>query len=203
MNQEKIGKFIAECRKKKNLTQEKLAEQLNISDRAVSKWERGLNLPDASLMLELSRIFDISVNELLNGEIIEKDKYMEKAEEKLLELQVRNNEYAKRLLFLEYIVGFGASITFMTLIFVASFLKMDTWLVVLLISLGIIIFMIGMVCSLKIEQTAGYYECSKCHHRYIPTFKSVLFARHINRTRKMKCPKCGEKTWNKKVIEKN
>ena len=203
MNQEKIGKFIAECRKKKNLTQEKLAEQLNISDRAVSKWERGLNLPDASLMLELSRIFDISVNELLNGEIIEKDKYMEKAEEKLLELQVRNNEYAKRLLFLEYIVGFGASITFMTLIFVASFIKMDTWLVVLLISLGIIIFMIGMVCSLKIEQTAGYYECSKCHHRYIPTFKSVLFARHINRTRKMKCPKCGEKTWNKKVIEKN
>ena len=203
MNQEKIGKFIAECRKKKNLTQEKLAEQLNISDRAVSKWERGLNLPDASLMLELSRIFDISVNELLNGEIIEKDKYMEKAEEKLLELQVRNNEYAKRLLFLEYIVGFGASITFMTLIFVASFIKMDTWLVILLISLGIIIFMIGMVCSLKIEQTAGYYECSKCHHRYIPTFKSVLFARHINRTRKMKCPKCGEKTWNKKVIEKN
>lgn len=203
MNQEKIGRFIAECRKKKNLTQEKLAEQLGISDRAVSKWERGLNLPDASLMLELSRIFDISVNELLNGEIIEKDKYMEKAEEKLLELQVRNNDYAKRLLFLEYIVGFGASITFITLIFVASFIKMDTWLVILLISLGIIIFMIGMICSLKIEQTAGYYECSKCHHKYIPTFKSVLFARHINRTRKMKCPKCGEKTWNKKVIEKN
>ena len=202
MNQEKIGRFIAECRKKNNLTQEKLAEQLGISDRAVSKWERGLNLPDASLMLELSRIFDISINELLNGEIIEKNKYMEKAEEKLLELQERNNDYARKLLFLEYIVGFGASITFMTLIFIASFVKMDTWIVVLLISLGIIIFMIGMICSLKIEQTAGYYECAKCHHKYIPTFKSVLLSQHINRTRKMKCPKCGEKTWNKKVISK-
>ena len=202
MNQEKIGKFIAECRKKKNLTQERLAEQLGISDRAVSKWERGLNLPDASLMLELSKIFDISVNELLNGEIIEKNSYMEKAEEKLLELQEKNNEYAKRLLFLEYVIGFGASITFLTLIFIASFIKMDTWLVILLILLGIVIFMIGMVCSLKIEQVAGYYECSKCHHKYVPTYNSVLFSQHINRTRKMVCPQCHKKNWHKKVISK-
>lgn len=202
MNQEKIGRFIAECRKKKNLTQEKLAEQLCISDRAVSKWERGLNLPDASLMLELSRIFDISVNELLNGEIIEKNNYMKKAEEKLIELQERNNDYAKRLLLLEYVVGFGSSITFMTLIFISSFVKMDTWLVILLISLGVINFIIGMICSLKIEQIAGYYECSKCHHKYIPTFKSVLFSKHINRTRKMRCPICNQKNWHKKVISK-
>ena len=58
MNQEKIGKFIAERRKSKKLTQEQLAEKLGISDRAVSKWERGLNLPDASLMLELSKILE-------------------------------------------------------------------------------------------------------------------------------------------------
>lgn len=202
MNQEKIGKFIAECRKEKNLTQEKLAEQLGISDRAVSKWERGLNLPDASLMLELSKIFDISVNELLNGEIIEKDNYMEKAEEKLLELQEKNNEYAKKLLFLEYIIGFGSSITFLTLIFIASFVKMDAWIVALLIILGITIFMIGMFCSIKIEQIAGYYECSNCHHKYIPTYNSVLFSQHINRTRKMVCPQCHKKNWHKKVISK-
>lgn len=202
MNQEKIGKFIAECRKEKNLTQEKLAEQLGISDRAVSKWERGLNLPDASLMLELSKIFDISVNELLNGEIIEKDNYMEKAEEKLLELQEKNNEYAKKLLFLEYIIGFGSSITFLTLIFIASFVKMDAWIVALLIILGITIFMIGMFCSIKIEQIAGYYECSNCHHKYIPTYNSVLFSQHINRTRKMVCPQCHKKNWHKKIISK-
>ena len=62
MDLEKIGKFIARCRKEKNLTQGSLAEKLGISDRAVSKWERGLNLPDASLMVDLVNIFNISVN---------------------------------------------------------------------------------------------------------------------------------------------
>ena len=63
----KIGKFIADCRKKKNITQEQLAEKLYITDRAVSKWERGLSLPDADKMLELCSILEISVNELLVG----------------------------------------------------------------------------------------------------------------------------------------
>ena len=79
-------------------------------------------------MLELSKIFNISVNELLNGEIIEKNNYMEKAEEKLLELQERNNDFTKRLLFLEYIIGFGSSIIFITLIFIASFVELDYWI---------------------------------------------------------------------------
>ena len=200
MNQEKIGKFISSLRKEKNMTQLDLAEKLNISDRAVSKWERGINLPDASLMIELSKMFNVTINELLNGEII-KNNYMEKAEEKLLELQERNDEYAKKMLNLEYVIGFSASITFITLIFVASFINMDSWIRILLIILGLVIFAIGMIFSIKIERQAGYYECQKCHHKYIPTYKSVLFSKHINRTRKMKCPNCGEKSWQKKVIK--
>ena len=200
MNQEKIGKFISSLRKEKNMTQLDLAEKLNISDRAVSKWERGINLPDASLMIELSKMFNVTINELLNGEII-KNNYMEKAEEKLLELQERNDEYAKKMLNLEYVIGFSASITFITLIFVASFINMDSWIRILLIILGLVIFAIGMIFSIKIEPQAGYYECQKCHHKYIPTYKSVLFSKHINRTRKMKCPNCGEKSWQKKVIK--
>ena len=76
MNQEKIGKFIAECRKEKNLTQLELAEKLNISNRAVSKWETGKNCPDVSIMLELCDILGINVNELLSGEriIMQKEK---------------------------------------------------------------------------------------------------------------------------------
>lgn len=74
MNQEKIGKFIAECRKKQNLTQKELAEKLNITDRAVSKWERGINLPDISLLYELSDILKINVTELLDGKRSEKKK---------------------------------------------------------------------------------------------------------------------------------
>lgn len=202
MNQEKIGRFIAECRKNKKLTQEKLAEKLNISDRAISKWERGLNLPDSSIMIELSNILGISVNELLSGEIIKKKDYMNKAEEKLIELKEINEEYAKKLLYLEWIIGFGCSITFIILIFVASFIQMDAAIRISLIIVGIILFVIGIVNCIKIEQISGFYECGKCHHKYIPTYNQVLFSCHYGRTRKMKCPKCGCKSWNKKVISK-
>ena len=67
MNLDKIGKFISKCRKDKKLTQEQLSEKLGISDRAVSKWERGLCLTDASIMLPLCEILGINVNELLSG----------------------------------------------------------------------------------------------------------------------------------------
>lgn len=70
MDQVKIGKFIAECRKKNQLTQVQLAEKLNITDRAVSKWERGKSMPDSSIMLELCKILKISVNDLLSGEVV-------------------------------------------------------------------------------------------------------------------------------------
>ena len=67
MDQIKIGGFIAECRKKANLTQMQLAEKLDITDKAVSKWERGITMPDTSIMLELCKNLGISVNELLSG----------------------------------------------------------------------------------------------------------------------------------------
>ena len=86
MNQIKIGKFIAECRKKNNLTQMQLAEKLNITDRAISKWENGKGVPDSSIMLDLCNELKISVNELLSGEMIEMKNYNKKAEENLLKL---------------------------------------------------------------------------------------------------------------------
>ncbi len=202
MNQEKTGKFIADCRKQKKMTQSELGERLGVTEKSISNWENGLNLPDSSLMLELSNIFGISVNELLSGEIIENEDYMNKAEEKLLELKKINEKYAKQLLYLECIIGFGCSITFITLIFIASFIKMDTIIRILLIIFGFVLFIIGVMNCIKIEQTSGFYECGKCHHRYIPTYGQVLFSVHNGRTRKMKCPKCGRMSWNKKVISK-
>ena len=201
MNQVKIGKFIAECRKSKKLTQSELSNKLGVSDRAVSKWERGINMPDASIMLELSKILGITVNELLTGEVINDKDYMVKAEEKLLELQEKNTEYTKRLLFLECIIGFSCSIIFMTLIFVASYIDMNDIIRVLLVALGIMLFIIGLSVCLKIEQVSGYYECNKCHHKYVPKYWNVFFAMHINRTRYMKCPKCGKRSWSKKVVD--
>ena len=72
MNQEKIGKFIAECRKEKNITQQELAEKLGVSNRSVSRWENGINMPDYTILKELCNILDIDVNEFLSGEKIEK-----------------------------------------------------------------------------------------------------------------------------------
>ena len=86
MNQIKIGKFIAECRKRQGLTQMQLAEKLNITDKAVSKWERGMAMPDSSIMLELCDILDITVNELLSGEKISMENNDRKNEQLLVDM---------------------------------------------------------------------------------------------------------------------
>lgn len=202
MNQKKIGKFISERRKHKNLTQQELANLLNISDRAVSKWERGINLPDASLMLELCNILDINVNELLTGEIISKENYMKNAEENLLEVQKVKEEKDKMLLTLEIVIGIISIIHLLSMTFIAAFINMPDYLRIIIIVLAFITTLVELAFAIKIEQIAGYYECSKCHHKYIPTYKSVLWAMHVNRTRYMKCPNCNKKSWNKKVLTK-
>lgn len=202
MNQKKIGKFISTCRKNKNLTQEQLAETLNVSDRAVSKWERGLNLPDASLMLELCNILDITVNELLTGEIIKKEKYMKQAETNLIELKSKLEEQTKKLLNLEIIIGLISCIPFLVLILLVAYFKMSTILRIILIIIAIILFIVGIFTSMKIERGVGYYECKECHYKYIPNNLPFWFSVHYGRTRYLKCPKCHKYSWNKKVLTK-
>lgn len=202
MEQTKIGKFIAECRKNKNMTQAELAEKLNITDRAISKWKTGKGMPDSSIMLELCNELDISVNELLSGEVIKMENYNQKAEENLLEMKKKKEETDREMLRLEIVIGYISTIAFLILVFLASFVEMHSTIRILLIIGGSIIFAVGVINAIKIEQTAGYYECDKCHYKYIPKYKSVLFAMHYGRTRYMKCPKCNEKSWNKKVLTK-
>ena len=203
MDQAKIGRFIAECRKKNDLTQVQLAEKLNITDRAVSKWENGKAMPDSSIMLDLCNVLKISVNDLLSGEAVEVDNYNEKLENNLLEMVRQKEESDKRLLSLEILIGVFSLIILFGFIFTATFVQMVDWLRICLVVVGFIVCMVGIMYALKIEQTAGYYECAKCHHRYVPTFSSVLWAAHINRTRYMRCPKCNKKSWNKKVLSKD
>ena len=202
MDQVKIGKFIAECRKNNNLTQMQLAEKLNITDRAISKWENGKAMPDSSIMLDLCKELKINVNELLSGEVIKMDNYNEKAEELLIEMKKQKEEADKKMLQLEWVIGYMASLTFITLVFVASYVEMANWLRIILIVFGAVSFAVGMGHGIRIEQTAGYYECAKCHHKYVPEYKSVFWAMHMGRTRYMKCPQCGQKSWNKKVLSK-
>ena len=201
MDQVKIGKFIAHCRKEKNITQAELAEKLNITDRAISKWETGKGMPDSSIMLELCDELDISVNELLSGEMIRMDNYNKVAEENFIKFQKEKEDSDKRLLFTEIIIGSIVTISFLLMIFLSIFaIENIVWKTITII-VGILIFIIGIGCSLLIEQKAGYYQCDNCKYKYIPTYKQVLFAMHSGRTRYMKCPKCHKKTWNKKVID--
>ena len=203
MNQVKIGKFIAECRKKNGLTQMQLAEKLNITDRAVSKWENGKSLPDSSIMLELCAVLGISVNDLLSGEVVTMNNYDENLEKNLIKMVKEKEKADERLLSIEIVMGVVGVILCLALIFVACYVPMTDWLRIVLGSIGFVFIFVIAFCLLKIEQVAGYYECEHCHHKYVPTYQSVLWAMHINRTRYMKCPECRKWSWQKKVISKD
>ncbi|MBQ9024138.1 MAG: DNA-binding protein [Bacilli bacterium] len=153
-------------------------------------------------MPELCEILDVSINDLFSGEIVDMKNNEKVLEEHLLEMTRLKEEKDRQLLNLEWVIGFTSSITFITLIFIASYLQMQDYIRIILIVIGFITFIFGMINALKIEQVAGYYECSECHHKYVPTYKSVFIAMHMGRTRYLKCPKCNKKSWNKKVLTK-
>ena len=203
MDQIKIGKFIAQRRKGVNLTQMQLAEKLNITDRAVSKWETGKALPDSSLMLELCDILKITVNDLLSGEVVTMENYNKELENKLIQLVKEKEESDKRLLSLEWVIGIFSIIILFVPIIVGAYVTMEDWLRTIVIFSGFIPALIGFGFAVKIEQIAGYYECKECGNKYVPTMKAVMMAPHMGRTRKMKCPACGQKSWQKKIISKD
>ncbi len=202
MDQVKIGRFIAQRRKANNMTQMQLAEKLGITDRAVSKWETGKSLPDVAIMPELCGLLNITINDLFNGEVVVMEDYKEKSEKLLIEMAKQKEQADKNLLALEILIGVLSVIILLGFTFAASFFDMLDWARICLIIAGVVPCLVGLFFALKIEQTAGYYECAECGHRYVPTFGRVLWAPHMGRTRYMKCPKCGKTTWNKKVLKK-
>ena len=203
MDQTRIGRFIADRRKKASLTQMQLAEKLNITDRAISKWENGKSLPDSSIMLELCDVLGISVNDLLSGEVVTMENYNKEIEKNLLDMIKQKEQADKRLAAAEVFIGITATIVLLALVFVAAFVQMETWLKIALIVSGFILFLAGCFYALRLEQVAGYYMCEHCKHSYVPTYKAVSMAMHLGRTRYMRCPQCGKKSWQKKVFHKD
>lgn len=208
MDQIKIGKFIASCRKEQGMTQAVLAEKLGISDRAVSKWETGKSMPDSGIMLELCELLKINVNELLSGEHITMEDYNTKSEEVILSLKSENEKYAKRLLRSEayiVVVGVVASLAMIIAgIIIALKNGENDLLAVVLIMSGCVIVVAAALIGLGIEVKTGYYECAECGHIYKPSsLLKTAFAIHMNTTRYMKCPKCGKRCWQKKVLTKD
>lgn len=202
MDQLKIGSFIAERRKAQNLTQMQLAEKLNITDRAVSKWETGRSLPDASLMTELCEILNITLIDLFSGEVVTMGDYNKELEKKLLEMTKQKEVADRQMLHIEIAIGVICILLMLVLTMVASLVQMDEWLRILLIIIGLVPILVASPFMLKIEQVAGYYKCKECGHTYVPTFKAINLAMHMGRTRYMRCPECHKKSWQKKVISK-
>lgn len=203
MNQIKIGQFIAEKRKENGLTQMQLAEALGITDRAVSKWERGKALPDYSIILDLCDKLKISINDLLCGEVVSMDNYNKELENNLLDMIKQKEENDKRLLTLEWVIAILACIVLFVPVFVAAYLPLENTLRIVIAFSGFIPGLIGLFVAMRIEQVAGYYVCKECDHKYVPTYKAVNLAPHMGRTRYMRCPECGKKSWQKKVISKD
>ncbi|MBQ9209705.1 MAG: helix-turn-helix transcriptional regulator [Oscillospiraceae bacterium] len=207
MDQIKIGKFIASCRKEQGMTQAALAEKLGISDRAVSKWETGKSMPDSGIMLELCGLLNINVNELLSGEHINMESYNRRSEELILSLKAENESYAKRLLHTEvYIVVIGVAASLIMMIagmLIAARNGEGDPLAIALIVGGCVTVDTAALIGLSIEVKTGYYKCGECGNVYRPaSLIKTSFAMHMNTTRYMKCPECGKYTWQKKVLSR-
>ena len=202
MNQLKIGKFIADCRKQQGLTQMQLAEKLNITDKAVSKWERGIAMPDSSIMLELCNILQISANELLSGEKISMDNNEEKNQQLLLEMAKELENKSKtiwRAMWIIMIVSITALIG--GLFLVAFFIPEGVWQLVAIIAICVA-FLIPCLYALKLEVSVGAYKCKNCGCEIVPTYKEALMAMHMGTTRYLMCPKCGKRSWCRKILKK-
>ena len=202
MNQIKIGRFISECRKSVNLTQMQLAEKLNITDRAVSKWETGRSIPDASIMLRLCDILGISVNELLSGEKIGMENNSQRNEQLLLDMANELERKNKTIWTSMWAIMIVSMTALFAGIFIAAFLIPEgVWQLVAILGICIV-FLIPCFYALKLEVSVGAYKCKKCGCEIVPTYKEAMNAMHMGFTRYLRCPNCNRRTWCKKVIKK-
>ena len=199
MDQVKIGRFIAQIRKEKELTQRQLADELLISDKTVSKWETGKGLPEVALMMPLCNTLNITVNELLSGERIPDESYKKKAEEVMMNL-VKEREESKRKIVQSIAVCMITILAGTTLVTVAGSLEMDTMLRVILIAVAVIVIAGGIAVAASLEMSAGTFECKHCKHRFVPTAGAFIAGPHTITTRYLKCPECGKKSYCKRRL---
>lgn len=191
MDQIRIGKFIAESRKSRNLTQRQLADTLSISDKTISKWECGKGLPDVSLMLPLCTALDITVNDLLSGERVSATDYQQKAEGNMMNLMKENEENRKKMA-LSIITGVITIIAVCALIVIASFLDLPVIVRIILVVFSVAVALTGIAAAAMLDIKAGYFECSQCKELFVPSMDEYVKSYHTFTKRRLTCPKCGK-----------
>ena len=201
MDQIAIGKFIAEERKRKGYTQKQLSEKLEISDKTVSKWERGNGFPEVSLLLPLCKELDITVNELLSGERVSLEDYQRKAEENMVNLVKEAQESSKKII-LSAVVALLVVVAAVPLFVLSGVLEMDTWLRCVLIAIGFVVLFLGIAVACVLDGEAGAFECPECKTRFVPDMKAYVMGPHTITKRKLTCPHCGAHKYCRKVLTK-
>ena len=201
MDQIKIGKFIAEERKLKKYTQRELADKLGISDKTVSKWERGNGFPEVSLLLPLCNELEITVNELLTGERLQEAEYKKNAEENMVNL-VKEAQESKKKIVMSALVALLVLIAAIPLFVLAGVLEMEAWLRFVLIGIGVIVMILGIVIACILDREAGAFECPECKERFVPDMKDYFMGAHTFTKRMLKCPRCGKTKYCKHVLTK-
>ena len=201
MDQIKIGKFIAEERKAKKYTQRELADKLSISDKTISKWERGNGFPEVSLLLPLCNELEITVNELLSGERLQAMDYKKKAEENMVNL-VKEAQESKKKIIMSAMVSVLVIVAAVPLFVVAGMFEMQVWTRVLLMGIGFVIMVMGIAIACVLDREAGAFECPECKERFVPDMKSYVMGPHTITKRKLVCPYCGAHKYCKKVLTK-
>ena len=197
----KIGKFLANERKNKNLTQAKLAEKLFVSEKTISKWENGKGIPDTSILPKLCELFEITINELLTGERSSENN--QNQNEQLLlnlskELEIKNKIIWKSMWIIMTVSLLALLVgSFLIVYFVPKGIWQDLSAIIMAI-----IFMIPCFYALKLEVSVGAYKCKKCGTEIVPTYSEALASMHMGTTRYLKCPHCNHRTWCKKVLKK-
>ena len=191
VDQIRIGKFIAESRRAKDLTQRQLADLLSISDKTVSKWECGKGLPEVSLMLPLCAALDMTVNDLLSGERVSSTDYQKKAEGNMIDLMKENEENRKRMA-LSIITGAITVIAVCSLLTIASFLALPAIVRVVLIVLAVLTAAAGIGAAAVLDRKAGYFECPHCKALFVPSMNDYVKSYHTFTKRRLTCPTCGK-----------
>ena len=191
MEPTRIGRFIAERRKALGLTQRQLAEQLSVSDKAISKWETGRGLPEVSLMLPLCAALGITVNDLLSGERVGEGDYRKKAEENMMELVRENAENRQRLL--QSIACGGVTVVAVcALVALAAFLPLPALARVALLLLAMATAVAGIWAAATLDVRAGWFECPHCKELFVPPMADYVKGCHTFTKRRLTCPRCGQ-----------
>lgn len=198
MDLNKTGKFIALIRKEKGLTQRESAEKLNLSEKTISKWERGVGFPDISLILPLCKCLEINANELMTGERLQDKQYRINAENNLLKLMDKTSPKLKYTI--STISAIVTILITLGLILLAGFVIEEVWIKILVCVMSVLLVVSNIALILLVAVNTEVYECCHCGEKFVPTMREYLMGAHTMKKRYLRCPYCHKKGWNKCYI---